>query len=186
MSSFYSAILTNPLNNLFNAIDIPEEIWKASRKFDAVYQDAVSYPPYNIFKSSEDTFKIEIAVAGFKNNELEVIKEGTNLFVSGNPTAETEDVIQWIRRKLAKRSFKLSFTLGEDVNLINACLEDGILSIALKREIPEEKKPVKINILTNKDEIKKLVDEYYRSREEKLDKNSNKLINKDKVEVEIE
>lgn len=148
----YRALLSNPLNNLFDFIDIPESMWQASRKFDAVFQDAVSYPPFNVLQETENKFRIDVAVAGFKENELDVTKEGTNLYITGDPNHEEKEPLQWIRRKLAKRSFKLAFTLGNDVNIITARLEHGILSVELQKIIPEEKKPQKINILLGKQE----------------------------------
>ncbi len=143
----YRALLSNPLNNLFDFIDIPESMWQASRKFDAVFQDTISYPPFNLLQETEDKFRIDVAVAGFKETELDVEKEGTNLYISGNPKHEEKEPLQWIRRKLAKRSFKLAFTLGNDITILTAKLEDGILSVNLQKIIPEEKKLQKINIL---------------------------------------
>lgn len=148
----YRALLSNPINSLFDFIDIPESMWQASRKFDAVFQDAVSYPPFNLLQETENKFRIDVAVAGFKESELDVSKEGTNLFISGTPNHEESEPLQWIRRKLAKRSFKLAFTLGNDINIISAGLENGILSISLQKIVPEEKKPQKINIMLGKPE----------------------------------
>lgn len=142
----YRALLSNPLNSLFDYIDIPEGFFKAARDFDAAFQDSTSYPPFNILQTADNSFRIDIAVAGFKENELEIIKEGLILYINGNPAKDDKEPIQWIRRKLAKRSFRLQYTLGKGVNIEKVTLQDGILSIELIRTIPEELKPQRIAI----------------------------------------
>lgn len=108
-------------------------------------QSQQNYPPYNMIRRSEDEFVIEIAVAGFKPGEIDVEVEGNQLKVHGNQTKETQNV-EFVHHGISSRSFMRQWTLAEHVEVVNAVQENGILSIDLKRHIPEEKKPKSIAI----------------------------------------
>ncbi len=106
------------------------------------------YPPYNIESTGEDTYRIEIAVAGFRPDELNVdVKEGV-LNVTGRKTANAEDGRRYLHRGLAERSFERRFQLADHVVVLGADLADGLLSVTLKRELPESMKPRRIEIGT--------------------------------------
>lgn len=107
---------------------------------------AASYPPYDVIKLDGGIFIISLAVAGFSREELEVITEGNKLTISGahDDDAETEGEV--IHSGIAKRDFTLNFRLADGVYLESARLEDGILTIHLKKDIPEAEKPKKIEI----------------------------------------
>lgn len=108
---------------------------------------AQGYPPYNIERVDENAFSIEIAVAGFTRDELDIeTKEGL-LTVAGKK-AETEDAggRNFLHRGIAQRSFIRRFQLADHVIVTGASLEHGVLRIDLVREIPEEKKVRKIEI----------------------------------------
>lgn len=105
------------------------------------------YPPYNIERVAEDAFAIDIAVAGFTEDEIDIeTKEGL-LTVAGKKT-ETEDAPgrNFLHRGIAQRSFIRRFQLADHVLVTGAQLEHGVLRIELVREIPEEKKARKISI----------------------------------------
>lgn len=105
---------------------------------------AASYPPYNIIKRGEHDYVIEIAVAGFRRDELDITFEGRKLTVTGKVNSERAG--EYLHRGVAMREFTHSFTLAETVVVNSADLEDGMLVIRLQNVIPEEKKPRKILI----------------------------------------
>lgn len=105
---------------------------------------AQSYPPYNIIKRNERDYAIEIAVAGFKKDELEITAEGNKLSVTGK--VKTPCVGEYLHKGIATRDFTHEFTLAETVVVRSADIEGGLLIIQLENVIPEEKKPRKIMI----------------------------------------
>lgn len=105
---------------------------------------AASYPPYNIIKRGEHDYVIEIAVAGFRRDELDITLEGRKLTVTGKVNSERGG--EYLHRGVATREFTHSFTLAETVVVNSADLEDGMLVVRLQNVIPEEKKPRKILI----------------------------------------
>lgn len=108
---------------------------------------AASYPPYNIAKLSEDDYEITMAVAGFKHDEITVIAEQNTLTVSGSATEKDEKSTKaYLHRGIATRSFERKFSLADHVKVVGAELADGLLTLKLVREIPEESKPRKISI----------------------------------------
>lgn len=107
----------------------------------------VSYPPYNIAKLSEDEYEITMAVAGFKQSELTVTAEQNSLVVSGAAADKTEEQGKdYLHKGIATRSFERKFSLADHVKVVDAQLADGLLTLKLVREIPEESKPKKIAI----------------------------------------
>ncbi|ARM91062.1 HSP20 family heat shock protein (plasmid) [Rhizobium sp. CIAT894] len=105
-----------------------------------------NWPPYDIVKSGEDAYRLAMAVAGFSQDELTITQEQNMLFVSGQKT-NAEDV-QYLHRGIAGRSFQRRFELADHVKVVGAGLVNGLLTIDLKREIPEEMKPRQIAIST--------------------------------------
>ncbi|MBY5841247.1 Hsp20 family protein [Rhizobium leguminosarum] len=105
-----------------------------------------NWPPYDIVKTGEDEYRIAMAVAGFSQDELAIIQEQNMLVVSGQK-ANGEDV-QSLHRGIAGRSFQRRFELADHVKVVDAGLVNGLLTIDLKREIPEEMKPRQIEIGT--------------------------------------
>jgi molecular chaperone IbpA len=105
-----------------------------------------NWPPYDIVKIGEDDYRIAMAVAGFSQDELTIIQEQNMLVVSGQK-ANGEDV-QYLHRGIAGRSFQRRFELADHVKVVDAGLVNGLLTIDLKREIPEEMKPRQIEIGT--------------------------------------
>jgi molecular chaperone IbpA len=102
------------------------------------------YPPYNITKESDTTYIVEMAVAGFTDDSLDIqVKEGV-LTVEGKVEDSTDK--EYIHRGIASRAFTRTFTLAETVIVKDAGLENGMLRILLENVIPEEQKPKKIKI----------------------------------------
>ena len=106
-----------------------------------------SYPPYNIKQRSEDRYEIEMAVAGFGKNELRVELHNNQLSIEGSKNGEEEGAeSSYVYKGIAGRQFRQTFALADHVKVIGSELKDGILSISLERELPEEKKPRLIEI----------------------------------------
>ena len=113
-----------------------------------------SYPPYNIEKSGEDSYRISIAAAGFGRDDLGIeVRDGV-LVVKGK-TADDADGVKYLHRGIAGRSFERRFQLAEHVRAAGADLVNGLLTIDLVRELPEAKKPRHIEIKTGAIEHKK-------------------------------
>lgn len=108
------------------------------------------YPPYNIETTGENAYRIEIAVAGFLPDELNIEVKENLLTVSGRKTANDDAATQrtYLHRGLAERDFERRFQLADYVIVTDANLSNGLLSIALKRELPEALKPRRIEIGT--------------------------------------
>lgn len=101
------------------------------------------YPPHNIIKTSDSDYLIELAVAGFSEDELTVEVKDRTLTVTGEHVSRGRD---FIHRGISTKKFKRNFRLSEHVNVHGADIQDGILAIELKYVIPEEMRPRKINI----------------------------------------
>ena len=109
------------------------------------------YPPYNIERTAENAYRIDIAVAGFKPDELAIEVKENLLTVQGRKAANDE-ARRYLHRGLAERNFERRFQLADYVVVTDAQLADGLLSVSLRRELPEALKPRKIEIGTAKAE----------------------------------
>lgn len=106
---------------------------------------ASGYPPYNIERTGENDYRIEIAVAGFKPEELNVEVKENLLTVTGRKAAN-DDARQYLHRGLAERNFERKFQLTDYLVVVDAELSNGLLAIVLKRELPEALKPRTVEI----------------------------------------
>ena len=113
----------------------------------ATQDSAAGYPPYNIERTDENAYRVEIAVAGYRPDELTIEVKETLLTVTGRKAAN-DDASKFLHRGLAERNFERRFQLADYVLVTDANLADGLLSIALKRELPEALKPRTIAIST--------------------------------------
>lgn len=104
-----------------------------------------SYPPYNIEKLDDDSYRIAIAVAGFSETDLSVEVRDTSLIISARKTDETEDKT-YLHRGIATRAFERRFHLADHVQVTGASHVDGMLVIELERQVPEALKPRQIEI----------------------------------------
>src|SRR3954454_4177386 len=112
---------------------------------ESVGQDAQSYPPYNIEKTGDDTYRLTMAVAGFRPEELDLTVKDNTLIVSGrmSPEAQKTEVLY---RGIAGRAFERRFVLADHIVVEGADMEHGLLHVGLKRIVPEALKPRKIQI----------------------------------------
>jgi molecular chaperone IbpA len=106
---------------------------------------ATKYPPYNIIKTGENSYLIEIAVAGFDEDDFDIETHNGILTVRGNVSGIDEDAT-FIYKGIAARSFERKFNIADTVIVENVSLHQGMLTIRLVNDIPEEKKPRKITI----------------------------------------
>jgi len=150
--------MTNQLT--LRSLDIPS-IHKFTVGFDNIFdelqrvtsQTRDNYPPYNVIKHTDDQFSIELAVAGFHDGDITVEVESNQLTIKGEQTQNLDDLlkeIEYLHRGISARNFVRTFTLADHVEVANALVANGILTISLERKIPEEKKPKKIAISFNK------------------------------------
>jgi molecular chaperone IbpA len=106
-----------------------------------------NYPPFDLIKVGENDYRIELAVAGFKPDEIDITSQQNQLIVSGRKSEESDEQgSDYIYRGIANRSFERRFALADHIQVKGADLKDGLLSIELVREIPEAMKPRKIDI----------------------------------------
>jgi molecular chaperone IbpA len=106
---------------------------------------ADGYPPFDIARESEDSYRITLAVAGFRPDEIEIIAQQNQLTVTGK-RAEDTDESQYLHRGITTRPFERRFQLADFVEVRSAEFQNGLLSIALQRVVPEAMKPRKISI----------------------------------------
>ncbi len=110
-----------------------------------VDESAVSYPPYNIEKLSEDQYRITMAVAGFGEDDLDITAQDHTLVVSGKARKE-DGSVQYLHRGIAGRSFERRFEMADHIKVTGARLLNGLLHIELVREVPEAMRPRTIKI----------------------------------------
>jgi molecular chaperone IbpA len=122
---------------------------------NAARVDSNGYPPYNIESLGEDHYRITMAVAGFASDEIDILTERNTLTVSGGKQQESEQSSEgeFLYRGIATRSFERRFQLADHVEVEGASLENGLLHIELKRELPEQMKARKIEIGSGKNRV---------------------------------
>jgi molecular chaperone IbpA len=104
-----------------------------------------NWPPYNIERQSENEYRITMALAGFAPDQIELVQQENVLLVAGHKNAEQENG-QVLHRGIATRPFRQTFNLAERVKVESATFENGLLTVNLKREVPEALKPRRIEI----------------------------------------
>jgi molecular chaperone IbpA len=146
--------MTNTLT--LRSLDIPS-IHKFAVGFDNMFDELLrtsqantNYPPYNIVKHGDDNFAIELAVAGFKDGEINIQVERNQLTVKGEQAIDLDNQVEYLHRGISARSFSRTWTLADHVEVAGAKSENGILTISLERKVPEEQKPKSIAITYTK------------------------------------
>jgi len=136
-SAYFDRLLPTALGfeNAFATLDNAAHLLTATQ---------TAFPPVNIVKTGDYTFNVELAVAGYKQDEIEITAEKNSLKVTGKKTEE--DTREYLVKGIAGRKFSRQFVLSDTVVVRDANLADGILSIQLENVIPEEQKPRKISI----------------------------------------
>ena len=118
---------------------------------DGFFRNGANFPPYNIVKTGENTYDVELALAGFNKDDIDVEYKENQLTVKSKPNKDdVEEVDQYdngvLHRGISKRFFSKSFTIANDVEVKGAELKDGLLKVSLERIIPEHKKAKTIEI----------------------------------------
>jgi molecular chaperone IbpA len=108
------------------------------KRFDTAFETHTNYPPYNLVRESSVDFRLEIALAGYKREDIEVTTEWNKLFIEAKKVSDTDD--EYLHQGLAKRAFTRSWTLSDDVEVKDVSFENGLLTIKLNRVIPEHQK----------------------------------------------
>ena len=108
------------------------------KRFDTAYETHTNYPPYNLVKESSVDFRLEIALAGYKKEDIEVTTEWNKLFVEAKKVGDSDD--EYLHQGLAQRAFTRTWTLSDDVEVCDTAFIDGLLTIKIKRVIPEHQK----------------------------------------------
>ena len=130
----------------YGAADIPQLLDRINRNsigmdeyFDRlfnIHESSTNYPPYNLIQVSNVESRLEIALAGFKKEEVNVYTEYGKLFVEGQKESK-EDTTSYVHRGMAQRSFTRAWTLSDDTEIRSVAFEDGLLSIQLGKVVPE-------------------------------------------------
>jgi|TARA_R110000868_G_scaffold54760_1_gene170840 molecular chaperone IbpA len=136
------------------SLDIPS-IHKFGIGFDSMLDEMLrvstqsnqtNYPPYNIVKETEDKFRIEVATAGFNEGEVKIELDNRVLTINGSKENQEVYTDEYLFQGISNRDFQREFTLAEHVKIIDATNVNGILTIYLERQVPEEMKPKTIDI----------------------------------------
>jgi molecular chaperone IbpA len=149
MTKFIPNALLHPQFKDFDKffVGFDDQLEKMAKIHDDLTKNIPTYPPYNIKKIDETHYVIELAVAGFGRNEIDIEIDGGKLVVKGNiSTVEPED--NFIFKGIANRAFTRIFALNDQIEVKDAELFNGMLKIALERMIPDEKKPKKVPVKT--------------------------------------
>ena len=116
------------------------------RLFDMDLESSSSYPPYNISKINDNNYIIEMALAGFNKDDIEIELADSELTVRSKKRENLNKDVNLIHQGISHRSFNRKFTLSEEILVKNAEMKNGMLIIKLEKFIPENKKPKSINI----------------------------------------
>lgn len=134
-----------------------DDMFRRLADFGETLPKLSTYPPYNIKKTAENTYVIELAVAGFGKQDIELTLEDSVLTIKGQTSSDVADT-DYLFKGIADRAFTRKFTLADTIEVKNADLINGMLKIWLERFIPESKKPKKIDINVFEDATKKVTE----------------------------
>ena len=126
-------------------VGFDDQIAKMQKFHDDFTKNIPNYPPYNIKKIDDTHYVIEMAVAGFGQNEIDIEIDGGKLVIKGNVTS-TDDGGDYLFKGIAARAFTRSFALNDQIEVKDAEIFNGMLKIALERLVPEEKKAKKVAV----------------------------------------
>lgn len=134
-------VSTANLHDVFNAMTVGfDDIFTTFNR-----NESSNFPPHNIIKSGENTYLLEFALAGFGKDDVEVSIEDGNLHITGSQK-ENNEVTNYLHKGIAARSFKKSFRLDQDLEVVGGEMNNGILQIRLEKIIPDHKKPKVIEL----------------------------------------
>ena len=126
-------------------VGFDDQFTKMAKMHDDLTKSIPNYPPYNIKKTGDNTYVIEIAVAGFAKQDIEIELADSKMIVKGNIQNNDSDD-NFLFKGIANRAFTRTFALDEQVEVQDAAMMNGMLKVFLERIIPEHKKPKKIEV----------------------------------------
>ena len=124
-------------------VGFDDQFNRIAKMHDDLTKNIPNYPPYNIKKTGENSYQIEIAVAGFGRQDIDIELDDAKLIVKGNTSEDNSD---YLFKGIANRAFTRSFALNDQVEVKDAEMINGMLKVFLERIIPEHKKPKKIEV----------------------------------------
>lgn len=127
-------------------VGFEDKVDRFSKVRNELSKNTFNYPPYNIVKTSESTYAIEIAVAGFSKDEIDIELDSDKITIKGGETKSTNPQTSYLYKGISNRAFTRTFELDDFIEVRGAELVDGMLRIVLERVIPESKKPKKVAI----------------------------------------
>jgi len=127
-----------------NTVGIDRLFDRITSQIDAAASS--NYPPYDIVKTGDDTYEIRVAAAGFRQDEIEVEFHEGLLKIHGSHAAEISQEVEYLHHGISNRSFIRTFSLADYVEVREAVMKDGVLTVKLERLVPESQKPKKISI----------------------------------------
>jgi molecular chaperone IbpA len=139
-------------------VGFDDQFNRIAKMHDDLTKNIPNYPPYNIKKTGDNTYVIEIAVAGFARQDIEIELDGGNMVIKGSAKNEEEEN-SFLYRGIANRNFTRTFALEDQIEIKDAEMFNGMLKVFLERIIPEHKKPKKIEIKADKKAEKQLLTE---------------------------
>ena len=145
--SFFAKDIFKDFDKFF--LDFDDQVEKMQKFHDDITKNIPNYPPFNVRKIDDKNYVIEIAVAGFAQNEIDIEIDGGKLVVKGNSQSDKPN--DYIFNGIATRAFTRAWSIGDEYKVENAELFNGVLKIALERMIPEVKKPTKVPVKTKGD-----------------------------------
>ncbi len=131
----------DPFKNLTVGFD---DIFDQLSSMSKYVNDIPNYPPYNIKKVGKDKYQLDMALAGFSKDDVKVETNDNTLTISASSSDKEDD--SYVHKGIAKRAFKRQWTLVEHLEVQDAKLKDGVLTVDMKLNLPEEKKPRTIKI----------------------------------------
>jgi molecular chaperone IbpA len=126
-------------------VGFDEQFNRIAKMHDDITKNIPNYPPYNIKKTGDNTYIIEIAVAGFAKHDIEIELDGGKMIIKGNVESD-DNSDNFLYKGIAARNFTRTFALDDQVEVKDAEMFNGMLKVFLERIIPEHKKPKKIQV----------------------------------------
>ena len=145
-------------------VGFDDQFAKMQALHDDLTKNIPNYPPFNVRKNG-NTYTIEIAVAGFAQNEIDITIDGGKLIVKGNVNTETDTSNDYLFKGIAARAFTRAFAIDDHIEVKDAELFNGMLKIALERLVPAEQKPKKVPVKTRTGKQFLQEDEYDKAAE---------------------
>jgi len=142
--SFFSQDVFKDFDKFFVGFD--DQLGKMQKFHDEIAKNIPNYPPYNIKKTGDNSYTIELAVAGFGQTDIDIELADGKLIVRGNTSNDADDSENFLFKCIANRAFTRSFVLNDEIVVNDAEIVNGMLKIALERLIPEAKQPKKIPV----------------------------------------